>query len=271
MGDVATDVPTGGALKIEFGPNLGGQLEPGYDAPATTVTGVAFSAAFRPRRSDIWCLEAHLGAEARLNWGGDHGEEVLHVIGGTLSYDGHDCPPGSTIIVDAAVPAEVLVREAARVLHFGAGPTPPSNGPFGAPAADGAGVRVIGPRGLAEYAEPGRLARYWADGSAPTSRVTLFSSAREGPVPQAPHSHSVDEIFMITVGSIEVGRRTIEAGMVVFVAGDQRYAFRGGPDGYTMINYRPDASYFSLPGAGDPQIEGVNYPGITWVGDVIVA
>jgi hypothetical protein len=189
---------------------------------------------------------------------------------GSLDLDGTTCPAGSTVIVEAAVAVDLRAVAPTRIVHFGAAVEPPGDGPFGPPSTVGRSVRVIGPRGLAEYTEPGRVARYWADGSAETCRVTLFSSHREGPAPQPPHSHSVDEIFMISEGSIVVGNRRISEGMVVFVAGDTRYAFRGGDEGYTMLNYRPDASYYMLPGSADRPIEGVRWPGITWVGDIIV-
>lgn len=265
-----TDTETkGGGLKIEFGPRLADVLQPGYSALSTTAQGGVRSAAFRPARSDIWCVEGHLDEGAELSWDSDHGDEVVHVLDGSLSFADHICPTGSAVILDAEVPALLTATSPTRVLHFGAALAPPQDGPFGAPSRAGRAVHVIGPRGIAEYTEPGREARYWADGSADTNRVTLFSSRREGPDQQVPHSHSVDEIFMITEGEIVVGRRHISEGMVVFVTSDQRYAFRGGDQGYLMINYRPDASYYMLPGVRESPIEGVRWPGITLVDDVI--
>ena len=207
--------------------------------------------------------------QAQLSWTADHGEEVVHVLGGSLRFGDFVCPTGASVMLDAEMPARLTSIGAARVLHFGATATPPQEGPFGPPSRLDRAVHVIGPRGLAEYTEPGRQARYWADGSADTNRITLFSSRRDGPAAQPPHSHSVDEIFMITEGEIIVGRRHVSEGMVVYVTAEQRYAFRGGDQGYLMINYRPDASYYRLPGVPDSPIEGLRWPGITWIGDVI--
>lgn len=267
-----------GFKKIEFGDDLWATHAPGSTAPTCTADGEIASARFVPQRGTIWCVSADLGDGARLAWDGEdrpHGEEVVYVVEGQLDVDVPDlgrrrCPTGGAVIVEAGVAASVVAAGASRVLHFGTTAVePPADGPFGPPEPQGRRVRVIGAGGLAEFVGPGQRARYWADGSSPTCRVTLFESSRGGGARQAPHSHSVDEIFVITDGAIRVGRRTVSAGMAVFVAGDQRYAFAGGEAGYTMINYRPDASYYSLPGSDDRPLEGTAWPGITMVEDVI--
>jgi hypothetical protein len=43
---------------------------------------------------------------------------------------------------------------------------------------------------------------------------------------------------------MQVGSRWLHAGDTLAVPADLRYRFRTGPDGYGLLNYRPDATYY---------------------------
>jgi quercetin dioxygenase-like cupin family protein len=52
------------------------------------------------------------------------------------------------------------------------------------------------------------------------------------------HSHSSDCLYYIVTGSIVMGRRTLGAGDGFFLPAEQVYAYRAGPAGVTLLEFR---------------------------------
>ena len=137
-----------------------------------------------------------------------------------------------------------------KLAHFGpADPEPPSTGPLGPPRAEGHRVHVIGPRGRFESPAGRPYFRFYADSTEPTSRAFLLYSAREPGWSVDFHEHSTDELVFLLTGSVRFGKRQrYAAGSCLALAAGQRYALAAGPEGFTSINYRRDASTLRYPG-----------------------
>lgn len=54
-----------------------------------------------------------------------------------------------------------------------------------------------------------------------------------------PHAHRVDEIMVVLDGSARFGRQVFEQGSSVFIPAGTLYAFTAGPEGATILNFRP--------------------------------
>jgi hypothetical protein len=85
----------------------------------------------------------------------------------------------------------------------------------------------------------------------------------------APHSHSQDELIHVLTGQIALGRATLGPGDTLYVQAHRRYTFTGGPDGFSFLNYRPDASLHAVVRGGEPRLEGGAAHGFTHTADVV--
>lgn len=54
-----------------------------------------------------------------------------------------------------------------------------------------------------------------------------------------PHAHRVDEIMVVLRGEARFGRQRFGAGSSVFIPAGTLYAFVAGPEGATILNFRP--------------------------------
>jgi len=54
-----------------------------------------------------------------------------------------------------------------------------------------------------------------------------------------PHAHRVDEIMVVLDGEARFGRRVFARGSSVFIPAGTLYAFTAGPEGATILNFRP--------------------------------
>jgi hypothetical protein len=167
------------------------------------------------------------------------------------------------------VAATATARGRTTIAHFGAeSHEQPQQGLYGPPSPQGHGVHVVGPLGRVS-SPPGRpLFRFFADSTCPTCRVTLLLVERDGSYVSEPHSHSQDELIYVLRGGLQLGKAHLyEAGTCLPFAADQRYAFRAGPEGFTFLNYRCDASLHQKANAPGPRLEsglaqgGVENPG----------
>jgi mannose-6-phosphate isomerase-like protein (cupin superfamily) len=216
----------------------------------------------------LWALQADLAPTSQLIWAGDHGDEALYAVSGTLEVDGRRCPPRGAVIVESGVAASVCAPHGARVVHVGAHDiAPPAGGRYGPPEPAGDGVHVIGPGGTWAAVEPGRETRMFADSTCPTCRITLFVTGRSDLYAAAPHRHSADEILFVLEGEVHFGAYRLGPGDAVAVAAGQRYGFRSGPQGFAFLNYRRDVSEQTV-GSEAPKLEGGAARGLTPVHDV---
>ena len=54
-----------------------------------------------------------------------------------------------------------------------------------------------------------------------------------------PHAHTVDEIMVVLEGEARFGRQRFPRGSSVFIPAMTLYAFTAGPEGATILNFRP--------------------------------
>jgi quercetin dioxygenase-like cupin family protein len=64
------------------------------------------------------------------------------------------------------------------------------------------------------------------------------------------HAHDEDEIIYVLSGEMRIGARSLGAGATLTVPGKVFYGFRAGPDGLTILNFRPrqDTTFHLPPG-----------------------
>ena len=221
----------------------------GYEAPFCTASGGISSSFSHPEGYSQWVVASRLDPGAQLQWDTGHGDEVLHVVGGSLTVDDdRQCGSGGTVIIEANVPARVRADEPTDLVHFG--PTSGDavvGGELGPPAPDGHVVHVVGPQGIAYVdGDTGYHTVFHADSTCPTCRVTFLVTSSDGPRISPSHSHSADEIIHVTKGEIQVGRITVGTGMSIAIPANVRYGFR--TRGYEFLNYRENASFYSRHG-----------------------
>ena len=167
----------------------------------------------------------------------------MYVKKGSLTIDGRVCPVDGDIILEAGVPAVVRANEPTTVVHFGPwDPNPPTTGAYGAPEEEGRTVHVVGPGGTFALIE--RDARR---SSTPTpvptvAHHTAVHVARRSVPFEAAQSFRRRDHLLLS-GEIQVGQTILKSGDAIGIAGDRRYRFKGGEQGFGFLNYRRDASY----------------------------
>jgi quercetin dioxygenase-like cupin family protein len=208
------------------------EVEPHHDYPAT---GLRWSKVLSPSDYALWLYLVELDAGGEISWATDHGEEALYVFEGELDVGGHACPAGGAVIVESAVAATVRAITPTRLAHYGSRAAT-------APAAGGC-VHVVGPRGIAAVGDPATVAaRFFADATCPTCRLSLFEVTREHQRDGRPHSHSADEIIYITGGTMILGAYELGPGTSLCIPGGVRYAEGSGVNGCVFLNFRAEAS-----------------------------
>ncbi len=245
-----------------------------YPPPAWDVRQPSDARLLSPSGISLWLYRITLSAGSRLRWANQHGDEAVYVVAGVLRVAGRhgdaDVVAGGAAIVESGVFTEVLATADCQLLHFGAASSgPPVDGPYGAPMAGGHVVHAVGPAGIYAAVGDGRDSRFYADSSCPTCRITLMRTGRDRPYVSAPHSHSEDELIHLLSGQITVGRTTLGPGDTLYVEADRRYTFTGGPDGFSFLNYRCDASLHAIVRGGEPRLEGGAAHGFTRIADVV--
>lgn len=229
-----------------------------YPAPFCLARGAARGALFHPDASSLWRVLGELAAGAELEWGTEHGDEVLFVLAGALECDGERIGEGSSVIVEAGVAAVVRSVGSTRVVHFGPMATAASADPDARAAASaGRRVHVMTREDAPTISFGEQIGVYFGDGTCPTCRVTLFlidGSALSAPYVGNSHAHSADEIIHVLSGEVRVGLLVVTAGTSIVVPGGQRYRQRiDGP--FQFLNYRAELSTFVEKPGSEPMLE----------------
>jgi hypothetical protein len=139
------------------------------------------------------------------------------VSGGLDSADGR-VAEGSSLIVEAGVPAVVRPPAATRVVHFGPmSTTTPSSGLLGPTGAVDRGLQHLRAQDVPSIRFSGDDATsvYFQDGTCPTCRITLFpydGSLFSDDYVGASHLRSGDEIMHVLDGELHVGPLVVGAG-----------------------------------------------------------
>lgn len=245
-----------------------------YPAPFTTCMGDVAARLASPAEYPTWLVDADLADGATLQWPDRHGDEAVYVVSGALDVDGRICPADGCVIVEAGVRAAATAVGPTRVVHVGPyDPDQPTDGLYGAPEAAGHHVHVIGAGGW--FASGGRenvVARWFADSTCPTCRVSFFHVARtDGFVKDLPHTHTQDEIIYILGGSVIIGRHEYGPGHAIAIPANVRYTVTTGPDGMAFLNYRRDVSTQAYGKVKPPELEGGIARGGTAVRDFVEA
>jgi uncharacterized cupin superfamily protein len=196
-------------------------------------------------------------------WDGDHGDEAVYVVSGSLAVDGRACAAGGTVIVESGASAAVQVTTDAEIRHFGPrSPAAPAEGAFGTPEVDGHGCHVVDAGGIYVRHAAGHPleSRVYADSACRTCRINLFQVSGPDGYRTPSHVHSEDEIICVLRGELQIGRSTVGPGQAVAVPGSYRYGFRAHGD-FAFLNYRRDVSWATVAPGTPPVLEAARSPG----------
>lgn len=242
---------------------------PAPGSGAVEVSGSSTHQLCGPDGFSLWLGLTHLAPGTEWRWDQGHGDEVLYVQDGRLHADGRECPTGGTVVIESDATAIVRAPVATTVVHMGpTDPRPPADGPYGPPDGPPHGVHVVGAGGTWAQPREGGTSRYFADSTCPTCRPTLLMVARGDDFAAPVHTHSQDELIYVLEGSILLGRRELGPGATLSVGAGVRYTFRGGPQGFCLINYRRDASFQGFVDGRPPLEEGGQINGFEAVMDL---
>lgn len=237
-------------------------------AIARDVAGVRSSKLISPTDYSLFLVVSELHDGAVVRFDHDHGDEALCVLDGELDIDGRRCPPGGAVIVEAGVECTVTAIGETRVAHYG--PTdvaPPADGLLGPAALDGHGVHVVGDGGWFRAGNETYSQTWWADSSCPTCRICVFRIEHpDGPDNDLPHHHTQDEIIFVLDGELRMGSYRCPAGTAISIPAHMRYSLRSDGKAFRFLNYRRDASRFSMAGREDASELALEISGVK-VGD----
>lgn len=237
---------------------LAASARPGYAHDGVGAHGDCASTAFVPDGFPLQMVWSRLGAGASLRWDPHPGDEVVYVHEGALNVAGVEAPAGAAVLIDAGAGPEIEAVGDTVLLHFAL--QSPSEG------GDRRRTAVVGPKGLYAWVDEDRDTHFYAQSDEDFS-ATFFYTGRHGQYRSAPHSHSADEILCVVDGGISLGRRRLPALSAIAVPGDRKYGFVSDPDGFGMVNYRREVSYFSGSDGKPPFREGADVGGLVPVGD----
>jgi hypothetical protein len=228
-----------------------------YPAPYATVAGSHTARLVSPQPYSTWLISAELGDGATLRWPETHGDEAVYVVSGSLDVQGRICPADGCVVVESGVATTARAIGPTTVVHVYATEAP-ADGLYGPPEPVGHTVHVVGPGGW--YASGGRenvVARWFADSTCPTCRVSFFHVARtDGLIKDLPHTHTQDEIIFILGGSVLIGRHEYGPGHALAIPANIRYTLTTGPNGMAFLNYRRDVSTQAYGNVKGPELEG---------------
>jgi quercetin dioxygenase-like cupin family protein len=238
--------------------NTAADLGAGYSAPACTASGVAYSARFVPAGFSLWLVVARIEAGATVRWQESHGDEGIYIIDGAVSVEKETCTRGGAVIVESGVPAVMRADVTTELVHVGpVAEACPTGGLLGPADTQGHRLHVVEAE-KAENIDFGVLANtIFADSTCGTCRINFFRvDGPDQPYVVGSHLHSEDEIIHVLSGALQVGPRTVSAGMSIAIPGGQRYGFRT-TGGYSFLNYRADASTVVTAPGSEPRLETV--------------
>jgi quercetin dioxygenase-like cupin family protein len=234
------------------------------------VDGGVRHQAVSPERFSLWLLRAELDDGSTIDWPAMHGDEAVYVLEGALEIDGRVTPTKGAAIVESNVETRARAIGPTCIVHMGPrDPVPPADGLNGAPATDGRGVHVVGPRGTYANTTDTVDSHYYADSTCASCRITLRSVGRTFGYRSEPHRHTQDELIHVVAGGINLGRQHLGPGDTVAIAAGARYGFRGDDDGFVFVNYRRDASQQMWGSGIAPRMEGGIVNDMTPVMDLI--
>jgi len=223
-----------------------------------------------PERFSLWMLRGDLDDGSTIEWPATHGDEAVYILEGALEIDGRVTPTKGAAIVESNVATRARAIGPTRIVHMGPrDPVPPVDGLNGAPAIDGHGVHVVGPRGTYANTTDTTDSHYYADSTCPRCRISLLSVGRSFGYRSEAHSHTQDELIHLVAGGVNLGRQHLGPGDTVAIAANTRYGFRGDDDGFVFVNYRSDASQQMWGSDIPPRMEGGLVNAMTPVMDLI--
>ncbi|MCW2622349.1 MAG: hypothetical protein JWL64_1951 [Frankiales bacterium] len=152
----------------------------------------------------LWAYRLELTDETLAQWSADHHDEVLLVLSGALRDQAGQwsCGPGDAYVIEAGVPAQVVLEAGTDLVHFGSRGGEPW-GVLGPPVGAGS-CYPLPATGRATHDTPlGGVVvttSFWADSTRASRRLALLEVAGTGGHASPPHAHSADEIIFVVEG-----------------------------------------------------------------------
>lgn len=202
-----------------------------------------------------------------LEWTNARGDHGIFVMSGAVDVGGTHIEEGGMLIVEHGGSASVESAGGAVLAVFEA---------RSRPTRPGGNVHAILPDQIprkSEYGgDPAVGFALLAASNCPTCALWLHESRFGEDHDTGLHSHSEDEVILVTKGEMILGRRGYGPGTAVAIAKDTVYAFQAGRGGLELVNFRASNSNFRRHGTNDDLdeaailIEEVGNPGHIPVG-----
>lgn len=216
-------------------------LKPGDPAAAgeSVSAGVTTDAIFDSATAPLHARWHHLPPGGTIAWADSAQGHLAYVWEGSVAVGDATLDRGSVILIEHRGSAQGRALDQGAVLLVFNRPATADR-----PALAGGHVHRLPadcvPRmqRLNDRANVG--AAIFADSACPSCELWLHeSSFHDADFDVALHSHSEDEIIVVTYGEIVLGQRRYGPGTAIAVAKDAIYGFKTGAQGLHFINFRP--------------------------------
>jgi len=201
----------------------------------------------------------HMSVGSAIEWNKVASGQIVYLWAGEASVGNTVLEERSCVVIEHGSSARIDAQaENTTLLVFDAGRSaPPAN-------RSGGHVHLLPARRVQRTHEcmPGAAvgAAIYADAACPTCSLWLHENTYHLPHYKVGlHSHSQDEIIVVTSGEMVVGRRTCGRGTMLAIAKDVLYQFETGESGMQFINFRPSHPTFTSADGSQVIDEGAFY------------
>lgn len=213
---------------------------PGERAHGAVVTRIGIGSGF-PLHAGF----REMQAGSTLEWFDVASGLIVHLWDGAARIGDIRLDKGSAVVIEHGATARIdAIEDDTVLLVFDAADD--------RPPADAAGghVHVLPAdrvqREDGHHRENKVGAAIYADSACPTCRLWLHENTYFQPhFELGLHSHSQDEIIVVTAGEMIIGNRSYRRGAMLAVARDVLYGFEVGDEGMQFINFRPSHPTFT--------------------------
>jgi len=200
--------------------------------------GVRTEAIFEGSAAPVHARWHHVPVGATIDWTDSATGHIIYVWQGAVEVGSIRLEQGSVIVVEHRASAGLRAQAGGAILLLFNRAASKD-----APALAGGHVHILPddrvPR-IARLNDRSNVgAAIFADSACPTCDLWLHeSSFHDADLAVALHSHSEDEIIVVTRGEIVLGKRRYGPGTAIAVGRDVLYGFGTGHEGLEFINFR---------------------------------
>jgi hypothetical protein len=194
-----------------------------------------------------------MSAGSYLAWAAPAQDHLLYVWEGEAVFGKTPLLAGEILVIEHGAHAEIHCHEQAVLLHF----ERPEKYPR-VPGKAGGRAHVVGRDAVHwgnDLTRPGTAHGLFVDSACPTCELWLHASRFPAGYEGTVHSHTEDEIIVVTEGTIILGRSPFKRGATLAVDANTIYSFRAGEDGVTFLNFRPSHPFYVRAHSEEPPMD----------------